>query len=99
MTLRILLHAPTAGALDRARSNARNLLKLHPDAQLEIIANAGAAPGAVVLSDPETDPLVIVCTNSLNKQGLQAAPGQRQIASAIAYLAQRQIEGWQYVRT
>jgi len=98
MALRVILHAPTAGALERARPNARNLQKEHPDAQIEIVANAGAAPGAVILSDPDTDPLVIVCTNSLHKQGLQAAPGQRQVASAIAHIAQRQLEGWQYVR-
>jgi uncharacterized protein len=34
MSVRVILHAPTVGALARARSNARNLLRADPTAEI-----------------------------------------------------------------
>lgn len=46
--LRVVLHAPTPEALERARNNALNLRRADPDAELCIIVNAGVVRGASV---------------------------------------------------
>lgn len=97
MTLRILLHAPTPDALDRARSNARNVLVADPAAEIEIIVNAGAVVAALESADPQIDPLVRLCRNSLRSQQLDNG-GMQIVRVAILHIAQRQAEGWTYIR-
>jgi len=96
-TLRVLLHAPTAEALARARLNARNLSHARPDAEVLIIANAGAVAAALASADA-TDPLLRLCRNSLTAQGLDNARGLAEVEAAVVTLAERQLEGWAYLR-
>lgn len=95
--LRVLLHAPTAEALVRARRNARNLGKARPDAEVLILANAGAVAAALATPD-ETDPLLRLCRNSLAAQGLDNTAGLAEVEAAVVTLAERQAEGWAYIR-
>ncbi|TDO15302.1 MULTISPECIES: hypothetical protein [Halomonas] len=96
-TLRVLLHAPTAEALARARRNARHLGKAHPDAEMLILANAEAVAAALAIPD-ETDPLLRLCRNSLAAQGLDNSSGLAEVEAAVVTLAERQAEGWAYIR-
>lgn len=96
-TLRVLLHAPTAEALARARRNAHNLSKARPDAEVLIVANAGAVAAALASPD-ETDPLLRLCRNSLAAQGLDNSAGLAEVEAAVVTLAERQAEGWAYIR-
>lgn len=96
MALRLLIHAPTAAALARARSNARNLLRAEPTAEVEIIANAGAV--AVAIEAGEIEPPLLLCGNSLATQGLVAPPEARIVAAAVLHIATRQQEGWAYMQ-
>ena len=45
--LKVVLHAPTADALQRARSNAGNLLREEPGARVKIVLNAQAVIAAL----------------------------------------------------
>ncbi|MEM7566677.1 MAG: hypothetical protein AAF321_05535 [Pseudomonadota bacterium] len=94
--MRVLLHAPTADALDRARSNARNLLAEAPDASVEIVANAGGVAHALAAPDP-TDEHLRLCAKTLARLGLDAG-GQAIVAAAVLHLARRQAQGWAYIR-
>jgi NitT/TauT family transport system ATP-binding protein len=53
MALRLLIHAPTVAALARARSNARNLLRADPTAEVEIVVNGGAVAAAIETGEVE----------------------------------------------
>jgi NitT/TauT family transport system ATP-binding protein len=97
MTLRLVLHAPTPGALTRARSNARNLRKAVPDAGIEIVVNAAAVATALAEPDPSTDDLLRLCANSLSAKGLAPGP-HRTVVAAVLHIAQRQNNGWAYMR-
>lgn len=55
--LRIVLHAPTRTALQRARSNAANIRKEAPQAEVRIVANAEAVPQAIEHPDAAADAL------------------------------------------
>src|SRR5450830_1662269 len=73
-TLRLIIHAPTANALERARRNLANLLTAAPDAQVELVINAAAVPAA--LSTPDAlDGHLRVCQNSLTANQLTAPEG------------------------
>ena len=95
--LRVLLHAPTAEALVRARRNFRNLSKACPDAEVLIVANAGAVAAALANPD-ETDPHLRLCHNSLVAQGLDNTTGLAEVAAAVVTLAELQAAGWCYIR-
>lgn len=97
-TLKLMLHAPTPEALKRAQSNARNLLKLEPDAQVEIVVNAQAVSQALAIEDETIRRLLVICNNSLVNQGLPAPQDLRIVAAAIQHLARQQAAGWGYVR-
>lgn len=62
--LRLIIHAPTASALARARSNAANLLAIRHEAQVEIVIN-GPAVAAALDNPHDTDALLRVCGNTL----------------------------------
>ncbi|MBV6656517.1 MAG: hypothetical protein KI785_01995 [Devosiaceae bacterium] len=96
--LQVLLHAPTPQALERARSNAKNLAAADPDAAIEIVVNAAGARAATESADDATDAHLLVCENSLRKQGLTARAGLKTVGAAVLHLAQRQAEGWAYIR-
>lgn len=96
--LRVVLHAPTADAFTRALSNAANLAKARPDAQVELVVNAQGARAAVEVADNASASILRYCANSLAKQGLQAPAGAVVVEAAVLHLAQRQHEGWAYIR-
>jgi len=94
MPVRLLIHAPTPASLERARSNARNLLKADPSAEVEIVANAAGARAAVEgPPTPEGETVPLLCLNSLTNQGLAAPEGARVVEAAVLYIALRQAEG------
>ena len=96
--MRVVLHAPTAEALARARSNLRNLLAANPMAEARIIANADSVPAAIASPDPSTDPFLWLCENTLISRTLTAPPGIPTVPAAVAELARLQAEGWAYIR-
>lgn len=100
--LRLVIHAPTAAALERARRNAVNLRKARPDAQIRIVINAAAVAAALDAPDPETDGLLRVCGNTLTKIGRTAEEatekGATIVAAAVVDVAEAQAEGWGYMR-
>lgn len=97
--LRILLHAPTPGALTRARSNAANLAKAASPPLVRILVNAEGVAAALDAPDAATDAVTLVCPNTLAKLGRNAgAPLTVLQEGAILALARMQQEGWCYVR-
>lgn len=95
--LQVLLHAPTAEALTRARRNAANLQSARPDTEVLIIANAGAVAAALATPDV-TDPLLRLCRNSLAAQELENTRSLVEIEAAVVTLAELQDKGWAYIR-
>jgi len=96
--IRLLVHAPTVAALNRARRNIVNLLAAEPDATVELVVNAGAAAEAIASPDPATDSHLVLCENSLRAAGLEKPTDCRSVPAAVAYIARRQAEGWSYFR-
>ncbi|GHA91861.1 hypothetical protein [Modicisalibacter luteus] len=94
--LHVLLHAPSAEALTRARRNAANLRNARPDAEVLIIANA-AVSAALAIPDA-ADPLLRLCRNSLSAQGLDNTRELVEIEAAVVTLAELQTKGWAYIR-
>lgn len=97
--LRILLHAPTAAALIRARGNAVNLAKDAPLAVVRIVVNGEAVAALLDAPDAASDPIALVCPNTLRKIGRSAPASLAVLAvGAVQALATMQREGWCYVR-
>lgn len=96
--MKIVLHAPTAGALARARSNLTNLLAAEPHAVIRIVANADGVTAALANPDPDADRHLSLCENTLRSRSLVAPCGQATIGSAIVELARLQEAGWSYIR-
>jgi intracellular sulfur oxidation DsrE/DsrF family protein len=96
---RILLHAPTAGALVRARSNAANITKGAPHRIVRIVVNAEAVAAVLDAPDAAADGLTLVCPNTLTKIG-RTAPEPLTVLpdGAVLAIARLQREGWCYVR-
>lgn len=95
--IRLLIHAPTPASLERARRNAANLKKADPQAEVEIVANAGAV--AAALAEPHaTDEHLLLCQNTLAATGAQASGNARIVGAAVLHIAQRQADGWAYMR-
>lgn len=98
LALRVLIHAPTATSLVRARNNAVNLLRDAPDAQVRIIVNAEAVIAALDSPRPDTDPMTLVCASTLNKLGRMAPPPLQTVPAAVLTIAEMQRNGWSYIR-
>ena len=99
LPLRTVLHAPSSAALARARSNALNLRREAPDAEVRIVLNADAVAAALDAPHPRTDALTWLCPNTLAKSGRSAAaPLQVLPVGAVLALAQMQQQGWVYLR-
>ncbi|AYR19948.1 hypothetical protein [Alcaligenes faecalis] len=99
MSSRVLLHAPTVDALERARSNARNLLRDIPDAQIRIIVNAQAVQACVEGAEHDCDAYTYLCPNTLRHQDLNAPERFQTLEhGAITALVKLQAENWIYIR-
>ena len=97
--LRIVLHAPTVGALARARRNASNLAQEAPDADVHILVNGEAVAAALDDPDEALDRVTLVCPNSLKRLGRTAAQPLTVLQEpGVLALARMQSEGWQYIR-
>ncbi|MBA4501771.1 DsrE family protein [Marinobacterium marinum] len=96
--LKIVIHAPTPEALGRAQANVRNLLKLEPDAEIELVVNGPAVAMAVDITDTILLPRLMLCRNSLENQQLTAPKGAGVVPAAVQHLAHRQQQGWGYIR-
>lgn len=95
--IRLLIHAPTPTALERARRNLANLLKAEPDAQVELVVNAGAV--AAALDRPDAlDSYLRVCRNTLVATERTVPEGITVVDAAVVHIATRQSEGWAYLR-
>lgn len=99
LELKIVLHAPTASALRRARSNAINIRREAPQAVVRIIANAEAVASVLDHPDPENDPLTWLCPNTLHNLQREARPPLQVLdEGAVLALAYLQRVGWVYLR-
>ncbi|MDA3920566.1 MAG: hypothetical protein PF501_07800 [Salinisphaera sp.] len=95
--LRLIIHAPTENALTRARSNAANLLAAAPGAQIEIVVN-GPGVAAALATPHESDPLLRVCGNTLSRMQRTLPDGLIGVPAAVLHIAERQRDGWAYMR-
>lgn len=96
--MRVVLHAPTAASLQRARSNARNLRARQPEAEILIVTNADGVPAAIESRDPETDAGLRICAYTLASRNLEVPKAIATVPAAIETLVQLQAEGWIYIR-
>jgi len=95
--IKVIIHAPTPDAVLRARSNAANLLKAEPDAQVKIVVNADGVVEAINDSS-EMDSCTVFCSNSLKKHSLEAGDGHEVTPAGILLIVQLQQQGWAYIR-
>lgn len=95
--VRLLIHAPTPAALERARRNATNLRRIAPAAEIEIVVNSAAVAAALDNPHP-SDEWLVVCANTLVATGATVKAGTRTADAAVLHIAQRQAQGWAYMR-
>ena len=99
-SLSIVLHAPDAEGLQRARMNAVNALRAEPQTQVRIIANAGAVATALDTPHEQADALTYLCPNTLAHLVRECrAPLQVLGEPAVLALARLQKYGWAYIRS
>ena len=97
--LQIVLHAPTAGALARARRTAANLAEEAPGTTVRILVNGEAVAAALDAPDDPMDRLTLVCPNSLKRIGRTASEPLTVLqAPGVRELARMQSDGWKYIR-
>ncbi len=97
--LKVILHAPSATALQRARNNALNLRREVPAADVRIIVNAEAVGAALDQQHPETDASTWICPNTLARLNREnRAPLRVLERGAVLELVRLQQRGWQYIR-
>jgi intracellular sulfur oxidation DsrE/DsrF family protein len=97
--LKIVLHAPTAGALVRARNNLANPDSTSPVPEVRIVVNAEAVAATLDNPNDVADRVTQVCGNTLRKLGRQAStPLTVFDQGAVLGLAEMQADGWRYIR-
>ncbi len=96
--MRIILHAPTAGAVTRARANLKNLLIAEPSAEVRIIVNADGVPAAINDPDAATDSHIFLCENGLRSRGVTTSPGLATVPAAVHEIVLLVADGWIYIR-
>lgn len=98
--LRIVLHAPTASAMTRARNNAANLMKQSAPVEVRIVVNAEAVQAVLDAPNAAGDALTFVCPNTLSRSGRSApAPLTVLDEAAVLAIARMQADGWSYIRS
>jgi intracellular sulfur oxidation DsrE/DsrF family protein len=97
--MKVVIHAPDEGALLRARSCARDLLAGRIPGQVRVLANEDGVIQALAQPDPDMDRLLILCTDSLARRGLEAPRGIETTPNGAVLLTQVQRKGWTYIRT
>jgi len=97
--LQIIIHAPTAAALERARNNAGNILGYAPQTVVKIIANAQAVSAAIESAPHAQDAVTYLCPMTLQKNNLTCPERLKQAEGPAAlWIAQLQQAGWTYIR-
>jgi uncharacterized protein len=98
--IRIVLHAPTASAVTRARNNAANVLKQGVPVEVRIVVNAEAVAAVLDAPDIAGDTLTLVCPNTLSRIG-RSAPEPLTVLdeAAVLAIARMQADGWSYIRS
>jgi len=98
--LKVILHAPTPAALERARKNAVNLLRDAPDTELRIVLNAEAVEAALDQAHADADRHTWLCPMTLARIGRDNRPRLRAMAGpAVIEIARMQRAGWVYIRS
>lgn len=98
--LHILLHAPDADGLQRARMNLINALRADPQCQVRIIANAAAVAAALDTPHDQADALTHLCPNTLTHLQRECrTPLHTLNEPAVLALARWQTQGWNYIRS
>lgn len=109
----LLIHAAgplepnTLAGVLRSSANARAALK--PGAAIEVVVQgpgvrlltADSPVGEAIIHTRQLDVEVLACANSMRSAGLEAenlAIGISIVPAAVAHLAERQWQGWAYVR-
>ena len=96
--MKLVIHAPTPNALERARNNAANALKAAPDTEVCLILNAGAVAAALYTPHP-MDAYSVLCRITVERMGLEwQAPLTLTDGPAVLEIAHRQQESWIYIR-
>jgi intracellular sulfur oxidation DsrE/DsrF family protein len=96
--MKVVLHAPTAAALVRARHEARGLLASPDRGIVRIVVGGEAVTSALDEPDPELDHLMVICADALTHAGRVAPAGTELTPSAGYLLSRLQRKGWAYVR-
>ncbi|WP_284335915.1 hypothetical protein [Comamonas sp. NoAH] len=98
--LHIILHAPDAEGLQRARMNAVNALRAAPQTQVRILVNAAAVAAALDTPHEQADTLTYLCPNTLAQLQRECrTPLQVLSEPAVLALARLQAYGWAYIRS
>lgn len=96
--LRVLMHAPTPGAVARARNNAVNLMAAAPDAEIRIIVNAEGVAAALDAPHPATDNFTMICATTLKRTGRAVRSPLQTVPVSVLAIALMLQEGWSYIR-
>ncbi|HWK69497.1 MAG TPA: hypothetical protein VNS29_01485 [Burkholderiaceae bacterium] len=98
--LKVILHAPTPEALERARNNAINLRREDSEAEVRIIVNAKAVATALDVAHPDMDAFTWVCPNTLTRSNRENRPPLHLLdGAAVLEIARLQQNGWVYIRS
>ena len=96
--MKVVIHAPTSGALARARADARDLLRARIEGIVRVVVSHGAVAAALDEPDPDVDPLMVLCADSLARARRAAPAGCETTPNAVMLLAQLDRRGWTCVR-
>jgi len=97
---KVILHAPTPAALERARNNAANFRRENPEADVRIIVNAEAVAAALDAAHPDMDARTWVCPNTLKRINRENRPPLQSLGgAAISEIVRLQGQGWIYIRS
>ena len=94
--MKILLHAPSHRSLARAREEAARLTVLPGEGTVRIVATVEGAIAAAQ-NPHSTDPLLVLCGDSLSKAGIANPPGIEVTRNGTQFAAKLQRKGWSYV--
>ena len=95
--MKILIHAPSRRSLARARVEAARLLALPIEGMVRVVATLEGAEAAAAERDAATDPLLILCGDSLGAAGVPHPPGVEVVPNGTELVAKLQRKGWAYV--
>jgi len=96
--MKVVIHAPTAEALRRARAFARTLHAKDEEAAIVILANGDGAASAVKEPDSTADRWLVLCECALTELSLIKPPGIESTDNGIFLIAKLQRKGWSYCR-